>query len=194
MATRPHVPITPEEYLANERTADYRSEYFAGEVFAPAGAGRMHNRIVTNLIVAIGGRLKGRGCDVYGSDLRVKVNPPGTYTYPDLTIACGCQEFEDAREDTLLDPLAIIEVLSDSTEKYDRGVKFEPYRRIASLREYILVAQDRPLVEQYLLQDDGRWIFTETGGLNSVLVLSSVAMELGLSDIYDRADWMNQPG
>ncbi|MEP7220422.1 MAG: Uma2 family endonuclease [Bacteroidota bacterium] len=138
MATRPHRHITPEEYLADERVAEYKSEYFAGEVFALAGASRGHNLIVTNLIVAIGGTLKGGGGDIYGSDLRVKVTPLGKYTYPDVTIARGRQEFEDDREDTLLNPTVIIEVLSDSTEKYDRGVKFEHYRRIPELTENIL--------------------------------------------------------
>jgi Uma2 family endonuclease len=188
MATRPHRPVTPEEYLANERVAEYKSEYFAGEVFALAGASRGHNLIVTNLIVTVGGKLRGGGCDIYGSDLRVKVIPLGKYTYPDVTIACGGQEFEDDREDTLLNPTVIIEVLSDSTEKYDRGVKFEHYRRIVSLREYILVSQGRPLVEQYVRGEDGGWIFTEAHGPDGILVLSSIGQTLALSDIYNRVD------
>src|SRR5438094_499662 len=133
--------LSPEEYLAQERRAEFRSEYLRGEVFAMAGASYEHTRIKDNFSREIGNQLKGGPCFVLTSDMRVKVNATGLYTYPDAVIVCEQGRFEDANVDTLLNPRVIVEILSDSTEAYDRGGKFGHYRQIASLQEYVLVAQ-----------------------------------------------------
>ncbi len=122
--------LSPQEYLTLERQAETKSEYYAGEVFAMAGASRKHNTIVPNLLYLLVGQLKGRSCEVYNSDMRVKVSVTGLYTYPDLTVVCGKPRFDDDQEDTLLNPTVIVEVLSKSTEAYDRGEKFAMYRAL----------------------------------------------------------------
>src|SRR5581483_8514282 len=157
MATAGKHLLTPQEYLARERRAEYRSEYYRGEMFAMAGASRAHTLIKDNVAAETRSQLKGGPCSVYTSDLRVKVEATGLYTYPDVVIACDEEQFEDNAFDTLLNPRAIVEVLSDSTEKYDRGTKFDHYREVPSLQEYVLIAQDRPRVERYVRQADGTW-------------------------------------
>ena len=176
--------LTPEEYLAIERAAEYKSEYYAGEMFALAGASRRHNLVTLNLGAELRGRLKGKPCISFANDMRVKVDLLGKYAYPDVVVACGEPLFESTDQDTLLNPTVIVEVLSESTEAYDRGRKFEHYRKIESLMEYILVAQDQYRIEQYLRQSDGRWIFTEIAGVDTTLVLSSIGCEIPLNEIY----------
>ena len=149
MSAVPKGFLTPQEYLAQERRAELKSEYYRGEVFAMAGATFEHTLIKDNFAREAGNQMKGRPCVVLTSDMRVKVDPTGLYTYPDAAIVCDGPRFEDNVFDTLLNPQVVMEVLSDSTEKYDRGAKFRHYRQIASLKEYLLVAQDRPLVERY---------------------------------------------
>jgi Uma2 family endonuclease len=141
VSTQPKVRITPQEYLALERKAEIKSEYFDGEMFAMSGATREHTKIVVNLITELNNQFADRPCEVYALDLRTKVSPTGLYTYPDIAAICGEPEFEDAHMDTLTNPQLIIEVLSDSTESYDRGRKFAHYRTIDSLLEYVLVSQ-----------------------------------------------------
>src|SRR5690242_1556857 len=141
---------TPEEYLAHERQAEHKSEYIAGQIIAMSGASRAHNRISVNLLRVLSSQTLDGPCETYGSDLRVKVSARGMYTYPDVTVVCGRQEFEDAQVDTLLNPTLIVEILSPSTEAYDRGAKFGYYRALPSLREYLLVAQDQVLLEHYV--------------------------------------------
>jgi Uma2 family endonuclease len=148
--------LTEDEYLAIERLAEFRSEFYNGEMFALAGASRRHNRIVTNLVIALGTQLRYRPCNVYSNDMRVRVANTGLFTYPDVVVTCGEEEFADDEQDTLLNPLVIFEVLSDSTEAYDRGKTFEHYQSIESLSTYVLVAQDAPRIERYVGQDDGR--------------------------------------
>src|SRR3954469_18701066 len=130
MTAVPRIRLTPAEYLAIERKAEFKSEYLNGEMFAMAGASPAHNSVKENLIVRLGGRLWGGPCRSYSSDQRVKVSATGLYTYPDIVIVCGTPEFDDADRDTLVNPRAIIEVLSDSTAGYDRGPKFRHYQRI----------------------------------------------------------------
>ena len=149
---------TPEEYLALERQAPYKSEYVAGQIAAMSGASRAHQPV---LFRVLSGQLLERPCEAHASDLRVKVSARGMYTYPDIVVVCGDAHFEDAAVDTLLNPTLIVEVLSPSTEAYDRGAKFGYYRQAPSLREYVLIAQDRMLVEQYVRADAG-WLLTET--------------------------------
>ena len=148
MSAIPKPSLTPQEYLARERRATEKSEYYRGEIFAMAGASFEHSLIKDNLARESGNQLKDKPCRVITSDLRIKVNATGLYTYPDAVIVCDEPKFEDAQVDTLLNPRVIVEVLSDSTEKYDRGGKFAHYRQIPSLQEYVLVAQDRALNRQ----------------------------------------------
>ena len=180
--------LTPEDYLAIERGAEFKSEYFNGEIFAMAGASRAHNTIVLNTGSEIRRYLKNRPCKAYVNDMRVKVSPTGLYTYPDLVVVCGKEQFEDTQLDTLLNPTLIIEVLSDSTEAYDRGRKFEHYRHLDSLIEYVLIAQHRPHVESYRRQPDHQWLLTECHGLEGTLRLQSIDCDLALAEVYDKVE------
>lgn len=189
MSTRQKTLITPQEYLALERKADSKSEYYAGEVFALAGASPRHNLIAGNVLAALHIQLKNTDCKVYPGDLRVKVPAIPYYTYPDVTVVCGELKVEDEYQDNVLNPVAIFEVLSSSTARNDRGSKFESYRRIESLREYILIAQDSHRVEQYSKQPDETWVFSETTDADGTLNLASIGCKLDLSDIYARVDF-----
>lgn len=182
--TRSHLSI--EEYLEAERRAETKSEYLDGEVFAMSGASFRHNVIVANLIGELRQQLKGRQCTVAPGDLRVHIPATGLYTYPDLVVVCGEPRFEDQELDTLLNPTLIIEVLSPTTEAYDRGKKFEHYATIESLAEYVLVSQDAPRVEQFVRQEGGSWLLTATPGLDGRMILASVGCELALAEVYDK--------
>jgi Uma2 family endonuclease len=151
---------TPEQYLDIERAADYKSEYFDGEIFAMAGASEEHNTITFNLSGALVPQLRGTGCRGYAGDMRVKVDASGLYTYPDVVVVCGERHFTDDHLDTLTNPTLIVEVLSPSTEGYDRGQKFANYRRIPSLETYVLVAQDRAHIEKFERRPDGQWLLS----------------------------------
>jgi Uma2 family endonuclease len=181
--------LTPEEYLAIERKADYKSEYFAGEIFAMTGASRRHNLIVGNTTRELGNLLKKRPCQVYPTDMRVKIAETGLYTYPDVVVICGTPEFEDESEDVLLNPTLVIEVLSESTEAYDRGKKFEHYRHIPSLAEYLLIAQDRCRIEQFTKQNDGKWLFSEVNSPDAKVKLLSIDCELSVAEVYDKVEF-----
>src|SRR6476646_9554528 len=145
---------TPVQYLLREREAEYKSEYINGQIIAMAGASVEHNTITANFVRAIGNNFAGRPCRVFSSDMRVKVATTGLYAYPDVVALCGDLQFDDDKRDTLTNPTVLIEVLSTSTEGYDRGEKFVHYRRLASLQEYVLVAQDKVRVERYTRQND----------------------------------------
>jgi Uma2 family endonuclease len=176
--------ITPQEYLAIERAAMTRSEYFGGEMFAMSGASWHHNLVKDNLAAELRQRLKDGRCRVTTSDQRVKVDATGLYTYPDIVVVCEEPRFDDDVQDTLLNPRVVVEVLSDSTEKYDRGKKFSHYQRIAGLQEYVLVAQDEPVVERYVRQPAGGWLLTTVRGLDADFELTSVAATVPLREIY----------
>ncbi len=152
------------------------------------GASRNHNLIAANTNRSLGSQLDERPCEVYQSDMRVRVPSTGLYTYPDVVVVCGKPEFEDKELDTLLNPTLIIEVLSPSTEQYDRGKKFQDYRSIPSFREYIMIAQERAYVEHFVRQGV-QWLFTEASTLDSVLTLSSIECTLTLSDIYKKVSF-----
>jgi Uma2 family endonuclease len=184
MSAVPEPLLTPLEYLTRERKAETKSEYLRGEVFAMSGASREHNLIAGNVAGELRQQLRDRKCEVYQSDMRVKVAPTGLYTYPDVTVACGEPEFEDAEVDTLLNPKVLVEVLSPSTADYDRGGKFTHYRRLPSLQEYVLISQDRPLVEHYVRQGQDEWLLTEVSSLQDALVLPTIDCRLPLSEIY----------
>lgn len=176
--------ITPEEYLARERLAETKSEYFDGEVFAMAGGSRAHSRIAVNVASALDNQLGERPCEVFNSDMRVRAGAAGPYSYPDVTVVCGEAEFEDANVDTLVNPTVIVEVLSPTTEAWDRGGKFEQYQQMASLQEYVLIAPDRPRVERYARQADGQWLLAVSTGTDGAISLPSIACELALARIY----------
>jgi Uma2 family endonuclease len=184
MSSQRKTLVTPEEYLAAERKAETRSEYFAGEVFAMVEASKRHNLIAANIIRVLGNQLLERACNVYPSDMRVKVSATGKYTYPDVVVACEPELFDDAENDTLLNPVVIIEVLSASTEAYDRGKKFEQYQQIASLTEYILVTQEPYRIEQYVRQSDKEWRYSEYHVAEDVIRISVIGCEIALKDAY----------
>jgi Uma2 family endonuclease len=183
---QPQVGLSPEEYLARERRAEIKSEYHDGEVFAMSGASRAHNLIVTNFVRELSLRLRDRDCEVYPSDMRVKVDPTGLYTYPDVIVVCGEPAFEDEHVDTLLNPTLLIEVLSESTEASDRGKKFEHYRKLETLQGVVLVTQDEAHAERFTRQPDGQWLLGEASGLEAALHLASIDVTLPLADIYDK--------
>jgi len=176
--------LTPQEYLAIERKAEYRSEYYRGEMFAMAGATWEHTLVKDNTAREMGNQLKDGPCRVLTSDLRVKVDATGLYTYPDIVVVCDKPIFEDDLFDTLKNPRALIEVLSDSTEDYDRGTKFKMYRQIPSLQEYVLIAQDQPLVERHVRQTNGDWLMTELSDLSQTLEFASMPVKIALAEVY----------
>jgi len=170
--------------LERERQSSIKSEFFDGQVFAMAGGSARHSLIAANFVREAGNALKDRPCAVFNSDLRILVLTTGLRTYPDATIVCGEQQFEDERQDTLTNPTVIVEVLSDSTEKYDRGRKADHYRQIASLKELILIAQDHPHVECFVRQPDGAWLFREDKELTASFELSSLDIVVPLAELY----------
>lgn len=188
MSSQAQKRYTPEEYLALERQAQCKGEYYAGDIIAMAGASRWHNLIVANVISELRSQLKGRPCTTYPSDMRVKVSPTGLYTYPDVTVVCGEVQFEDNQQDTLLNPTLIVEVLSESTEAYDRGGKFAHYRKLPSLMEYVLIAQTKPHVEHYVRQPDNRWLLAEADSLSDTVHLPSIDCRLALLEVYDKVE------
>jgi Uma2 family endonuclease len=176
--------LTEAEYLALERRSEVKHELVDGTMVAMAGASPTHVLIVTNLVIALGNQLKDRECTVYASDLRVKIQKSGRFTYPDVAVVCGRIELGTEQQDVLLNPRVLIEVLSDSTKNYDRGEKFEHYRSIPSFTEYLLVAQDRHHVEHHVRQRDGRWLLEETDSIADSVVLESIECRLELAEIY----------
>ena len=180
--------ITPEEYLERERKAETKSEYFRGEVFAMAGASLRHGRIVTNLGRELSQQLRQKPCSVYSTDIRLGVKATGLYTYPDVMVVCGEELLADQHLDTVLNPIVISEVLSESTKNYDRGQKFQSYRTIPSLMEYLTVAQDEIHIEQYVRQSDQRWLLTEYSDPAATITLSSIGVELRVGDVYEKVE------
>jgi Uma2 family endonuclease len=176
--------LTVSEYLAAERQSERRNEFFNGEVFAMAGGSREHNRIKENLVGELYGQLKGSACQTYSSDQRVLIEASGLYTYPDVVILCGPGAYDPADRDTLTNPVALIEVLSSTTERYDRGDKFRGYQQIPSMLEYVLVAQDEAVCERYVRQSDGSWALVSFVGSNAVLAFTSIPARIPLADIY----------
>ncbi len=176
--------ITVEEYFALEAKAERKSEFFDGEMFAMAGASREHNVLTRNLTAELHNRLRGGPCQVFVADQRVKVDRTGLYTYPDLLIVCGTPEYAPENRDTLTNPKVVIEVLSDTTEKYDRTTKFRKYKQLPSLMEYVLVSQDEPLIERYVRSPDGSWAQSDFVGLEATLSLAAVPANVPLAEVY----------
>jgi Uma2 family endonuclease len=178
--------ITPEEYLAFERKAENRNEYVNGEIFAMTGANREHSLIVANTSGELGQQLKRKPCEVYAAKMRVKAPAARSYVYPDVVVVCGDPQFEDGYLDTLLNPTLVVEVLSKSTESYNRLAKSAYYRTIESLTDYLLVAQEEYRVEQYVKQADGRWLLSDVRSLENAIELEGIGCSLALRDLYDR--------
>jgi Uma2 family endonuclease len=185
MATDPHPRLTIPEYLAFERQSELRHEYLDGEVFAMTGASRAHNLIAGNIFREIGNQLRRRPCEAYMEGMRVRT-PAGLFTYPDVVVVCGEPRFDDSELDTLLNPTLIVEVLSPSTEAYDRGKKARQYESIPSLQEYVLVAQSRIRVEQWSRDGGDSWRQREIDQLSEGLDLQSIRCKLLLGDVYER--------
>ncbi|HEX2906142.1 MAG TPA: Uma2 family endonuclease [Phototrophicaceae bacterium] len=183
-------PMTPEEYLAFDRASEIKHEYYDGEIVAMTGAKKNHNLVAMSTGAALYSQLRQRPCEIYPSDMRVKTGD-GQYTYPDISLVCGESVFEDDRDDTLLNPLVIIEILSPSTETYDRGRKFQHYRTLASLQEYLLIAQDSVRVEHYTRQGE-QWLLTDATSLDDILTLPSVDCTLALRDVYEKVDFTTE--
>ncbi len=197
--------LSEAEYLDIERAAAFKSEFYDGEMFAMAGGSPMHSLIAENLIGtlgdrlkespthsliagnlirALGNRLEGRGCLTFTSDLRVKIEHSGLYTYPDVSVAWDYLRFADAEQDTLVNPTLLAEVLSDATEAYDRGEKFGHYRRMASLQAYLVVSQRQPRVELFLRGEAGQWLLGEAGGLDASIVIPPLDISLPLREVF----------
>ncbi len=182
--------MSPDEYLEFERASEIKHEYFNGEIFAMTGAKVNHNRIGSNINRHLGNQLADRPCDIFLSDMRVKVQSINKYTYPDIVVVCGDLELEDQKFDTLLNPIIIIEILSNSTELYDRGKKFLHYRLIPSLKEYILVSQYHCQIEKFVRGDDGIWrLFDPHTDMEESIKIDAIDCELLLSDIYNRVEF-----
>lgn len=177
-----------EQYLAIERDREYKSEYFAGEIFSMTRASEAHNLVAFNVANVLGRQLKDRPCKAYMSDMRVTIEATGLTTYPDASVVCGPPRFYDEHRDTLLNPQVIVEVLSPSTESYDRGKKFEHYRKLDSLQDYVLISQDRRQIECFTRQADGRWTLSETGIPGTSLRLASIDCDLPVDEIYTKVE------
>jgi Uma2 family endonuclease len=188
-ATRRSVPrFTPEQYLALERKAEFKSEFDNGLIEARSGASREHNLITGNVSRQIGNLFKNRSCEVYAVNMRVWVGPTKKYRYPDVVAVCGEPDFQDVKFDTLLNPTLIVEVVSPTTERIDRGRKFAGYRRLKSLHEYVLISQSEVLVEKYA-RDGENWIYTALDNLEDMLHLVSIDCAVPLKEIYAKVEF-----
>jgi Uma2 family endonuclease len=185
MSAEPIKMYSQEEYLELERAAEYKSEYYRGEIFAMSGAGLNHNCIVDNITITVGGFLRGKACRTFSRDLRIHIPENTLYTYPDLMILCGQPDLLDEHMDTLLNPSVIVEVLSPSTRKYDKGRKFQLYKGIPSLMEYVLIDSEKIAAEVYSKEEGGLWALTsESDDINGSIELSHIHFTLKMSDIY----------
>ncbi|MBT9581720.1 Uma2 family endonuclease [bacterium] len=182
MASAPQAHLTPEEYLARERSAEFKSEYVDGAVLAMAGASERHNLIVANAIMTLGPRLRKSSCRIYPSDLKVRVG--NRFFYPDVSVICGQTVFADDEKDVVLNPSLIIEVLSPNTMAYDRGAKFLSYQQIPSLQDYLLIHQEEELVEHYRRHPPNAWLYTKSAGRDSTIEISFAGGQFSLADLY----------
>ena len=186
MSTLTATHVTPEEYLAAERLSETRSEYLDGGVSPMTGGSINHIRIVLNVSAELKNQLGDRDCDVLPTEMKVRLQESRKFFYPDISVVCGNPQFHDARTDVILNPDLVVEVLSPSTEAFDRGEKFQAYQTIESLKEYLLVAQDRPFIEQFVRSETGKWEYAAAIGLESSLTLPSIECTLNLTAVYKR--------
>ena len=185
MSAVPENRFSLEEYLSRERVAEYKSEFYQGEIFAMTGGSPTHNDIGVNLVSSLKNRLRGSRCRPSASDQRIRIPANGLCTYPDASVVCGDREFDDIDTDAITNPVVIFEVLSKSTERYDRGKKFDLYRELESLQEYVLVSQTEAQVERFVRQDDGDWLLSVLKGPAAILNFASLDVSLTLSEIYE---------
>jgi Uma2 family endonuclease len=188
MRPQEHLNLTADQYLAQERSAEFKSEFINGEIFAMAGASREHNQISSNIVASLSVQLQDKPCSAYSSDMKVKIDRANKYTYPDIVTACDPQRFEDEHSDVLLNPTVIMEILSDSTEAYDRGLKFFHYQRLDSLREYLLISQKSCHVEKYERQAENQWVYSEFHQLEDAVNIHTLNCILSLKDIYRKLE------
>jgi Uma2 family endonuclease len=194
MAAPNTVPrLTEAEYLALERAAPFKSEFFGGEMFAMAGGSPMHSLIAANLIRELGTKLKGRPCRPFTSDLRLKVEATGLCTYPDVSVVCGPLQFAAGTDDTVVNPTLLIEVLSDATEAYDRGEKFQHCRQMPSLKEYVLASQRLPRIEHFLRRPNEEWALRMAEGKDATLTLPTLEITIELSEVFAGVDFAPVP-
>jgi Uma2 family endonuclease len=184
MATQPVTKITEEEYLRLERAAEYKSEYIGGEIFPMPGGSFRHSRLTINWSTQLQNQLSGTAYSVYSSDMRVRTPSTGSYVYPDVSVVCGDPIAHAGADDILTNPMVIVEVLSPSTSRYDRHEKFDLYREIPSVTDYVLVHQAAVRVEHFARQSDGSWIFREYKGDDSTIALTSINCTIRLGDVY----------
>lgn len=189
MSTAPKRKMTSAEYLEADRNSDKRSIFFRGEMFAMTGARRPHILIAGNLVTVLNNQLHGSSCEVYVNDMRVKNNRTGSYFYPDLSVTCESPKFEDGEFDTLVNPQVIIEVLSESTESFDRGLKFDDYQLLESVKDYVLITQQHMQVERFTRQTESTWEYWSAKKPDDVLNLASINCQIKLADIYNRIDF-----
>lgn len=192
MAAVPHHRWTEKEYLKFERIHEIKHEFYQGTVYAMAGASPNHVLITTNTSTGLNIQLRKEPCRVYQTDLRLRVSAVGLYTYPDVTVVCGTPQFADDEQDTLLNPTLIIEVLSPSTESYDRGDKFRFYRTLESLQQYVLISQFSPHVECFTRRASESWLPSEAAGLDAKIELASINCTLLLADVYEKVTFENE--
>ncbi|HLM58022.1 MAG TPA: Uma2 family endonuclease [Pyrinomonadaceae bacterium] len=189
MTTQTITYVTPDEYLATQRLSEDRAEYLDGVVYPMTGATINHIRIVANLTTELVIQLRGRKGDVLPTDMKVRLADSQKFFYPDVVVVGGEPQFHDGRRDVILNPIIIVEVLSPSTEAFDRGAKFQAYQTLESLKEYVLVEQDKPVVEQYVRRADGKWDYKAYHGLEASLTLPSIECTLNLSAVYDKVEF-----
>ncbi|NWJ48745.1 MAG: Uma2 family endonuclease [Chloroflexi bacterium] len=179
---------TPEEYLRLEESSLEKHEFYKGDIFLMAGATESHNLIAANAIIELGSGLRGKPCKVYSSDMRIQVQSNGLYTYADVSVVCGQVEFATSRTDTITNPILIIEVLSPSTEKYDRSQKFELYRALTSLENYLVIDQARIYVEYHRRVEGTKWLMETYSRLDEVIKLPWFNLQIPLVNLYDKTD------
>jgi Uma2 family endonuclease len=188
MTAQPQLAISEEEYLVYERAGTIKHEYYRGRIYAMTGTKESHNLIAGNTLATFHSQLRHKPCRVYPSDMRIKVLRTGLNTYPDVGIVCGQPQFTDTIHDTLTNPTVIIEILSPSTERFDRGLKFENYRTIETLHDYLLIAQDHSHIEHYVRQANDQWLLTKATQLEEAIYLASLESTLRLEDVYEKVE------
>ena len=189
--------ITPQEYLATEESAEHKSEYYGGEIFAMAGSSPAHSRICLNVGSEFRARLRGSGCEPFDAGLHVHMPATKLYTYPDASVVCGKLEYLEGSNVIVTNPSLVVEVLSPSTERYDRAAKFFHYQSVKTLRDYVLIAQDTVRVEHFFLQTNdeqsSQWLYTAYRGMDAVLRLASLSIEIPLREIYEEVEFASGP-
>jgi Uma2 family endonuclease len=193
VSTLPKNNLTPEQYLEIERQAEFKSEYYRGEMFAKAGASVAHNVIVGNMVGELRQNLRSNPCTVLPSDMRVHIKGTDLYTYPDAVVFCGQPQLLDNKSDTLLNPTLIVEVLSPSTEAFDRGRKFEHYSSIETLTSYLMVASDRIHADQYTRQPGGAWLRKSYSTLEETIDLATIGCTLSMTELYAKVEFGELP-